>query len=63
MIWRERIGGEHYSSPLFAAGEDYLVLAGGQFDEGFNASPAVAGNAMILRTETRLYCIEAGAAR
>lgn len=40
-----------------AAGE-YKELAVNQLDAGFMASPAVAGNALILRTKTHLYRVE-----
>ena len=34
------------------------MLAVNQLDDGFMASPAVAGKALILRTKTHLYRIE-----
>jgi outer membrane protein assembly factor BamB len=36
----------------------WKVLAANRLADGFMASPAVAGNALILRTRTHLYCIE-----
>lgn len=36
----------------------YKPLGEGQFESGFMASPAVAGNALYLRSKTHLYCIE-----
>jgi hypothetical protein len=36
----------------------YEVLARNTLDDGFMASPAVLGNAFILRTKTHLYRIE-----
>ena len=73
-VWRERLGGDYWASPLYAAGKVYFsskqgkvvvisasrefqLLAENNFDGGFNASPAVAGNALILRSLTHLYCI------
>lgn len=73
-VWRERLGGNYWASPLYAAGKVYFsskqgkvvvisasrefqLLAENNFDGGFNASPAVAGNALILRSLTHLYCI------
>ena len=37
---------------------EYRELAVNQLDGGFMASPAVVGNAFLLRTETHLYRIE-----
>ena len=45
-------------APVVAASRDYQLLAENEFDAGFNASPAFAGNAMIVRTFTHLYRIE-----
>lgn len=74
-VWRERLGGNYVSSPIYAdgrlyccstqgetvvlrAGRAFEVLAENRLDDGFLASPAVAGNALILRTKTHLYRIE-----
>jgi outer membrane protein assembly factor BamB len=46
---------------VFRPGQKYEELATNQLDEGFMASPAVAGDALYLRTKTHLYRIEAGA--
>lgn len=43
---------------VLAAGRDYKELAMNELDSGFMASPAVSGNALILRTKTHLYRIE-----
>ena len=40
-------------------GREYKLLATNQLDDGFMASPAVAGNALYLRTKSHLYRIEA----
>ncbi len=37
---------------------EFNILAENELDEGFMASPAVAGKALILRTKTHLYRIE-----
>ncbi len=75
VVWRERLGGDYWASPLYAAGKIYFfskdgkvpivsasrefqLLAENNFEEGFNASPAVAGDALILRSFTHLYCID-----
>ncbi|WP_145371307.1 outer membrane protein assembly factor BamB family protein [Maioricimonas rarisocia] len=43
---------------ILAARPEYEVLAENHLDEGTMASPAVAGNALILRTDGHLYRIE-----
>ena len=75
MIWRARVSGKHWASPLYAGGNIYFfsmdgrvsvisagrafkLLARNEFDGEFIASGAVAGNALILRSLTHLYCIE-----
>ena len=40
-------------------GPTFEVLATNTLDDGFNASPALAGNAIYLRGHKYLYCIEA----
>jgi outer membrane protein assembly factor BamB len=40
------------------ASPTFEVLAGNQLDGGFMASPAVSGDALILRTKTHLYRVE-----
>jgi outer membrane protein assembly factor BamB len=74
-VWRQRLGGRHYASPIYARGriytfdvdgetrviaaeDEFRELARNRLDGGFRASPAVAGEALILRTETSLYRIE-----
>lgn len=73
--WRERIGGNYRSSPIYASGRiyfsslegkttvvaadrEYRELASNQLDDGFQASPAVAGNSLFLRSTTHLYRID-----
>jgi outer membrane protein assembly factor BamB len=43
---------------VIAPGEEYKKLAENKLDGGFMASPAVAGQALFLRTESHLYRIE-----
>jgi outer membrane protein assembly factor BamB len=43
---------------VIAPGREYHRLAVNRLDEGFMASPAVAGQAIFLRTKTDLYRIE-----
>jgi outer membrane protein assembly factor BamB len=38
--------------------KDWKLLATNKLDDGFMASPAVAGNALILRTRSHLYRVE-----
>ena len=75
LVWKGRVGGNHWASPLYAggniyffsmegrvsvisAGREFKLLARNEFDGEFIASGAVAGNALILRSRTHLYCIE-----
>ena len=46
------------TTTVLRAGRTFEVLATNDLDEGFMASPAVAGTALILRTKTHLYRIE-----
>jgi len=46
------------TTTVFAAGREYRELAVNQIDSELWASPAVAGNALLLRTKTHLYRIE-----
>ncbi|MFT4513309.1 MAG: outer membrane protein assembly factor BamB [Planctomycetota bacterium] len=41
-------------------GDVYKELASNQLDAGFMATPAVVGNAFVMRTRTHVYRIEAG---
>ncbi len=43
---------------VIAADREFRELAKNQLDHGFQASPAVYGNSLILRSTTSLYCIE-----
>ena len=44
--------------PVFEAGREFKLIAENKLDGGFNASPAVAGRSLILRSKTHLYRIE-----
>ncbi|MFC1715964.1 hypothetical protein ACFL6S_20005 [Candidatus Poribacteria bacterium] len=67
MVCRDRIRGEYWASPIYAAGKiysfskagkvsvisaarEFQLLAENEFDASFIASPAVAGNNIILRS-------------
>lgn len=47
--------GKKGTATVIEPGDEYRELAVNQLDGGFWASPAVAGNTLILRTETHLY--------
>jgi outer membrane protein assembly factor BamB len=49
---------EDGGSPVIEAGPKFHELASNKLDDGCMASPAVAGNALFLRTKTHLYRIE-----
>jgi outer membrane protein assembly factor BamB len=44
---------------VIAPEREFKLLGEGKFEDGFMASPAIAGNALFLRTKTALYRIEA----
>lgn len=43
---------------VLAPGREFKLLAANQFESGFNASPAIADNALFVRSFTHLYRIE-----
>lgn len=49
---------EDGKTTVIQAGREFKVLAENQLDNGFMASPAVAGNALFLRTRQHVYRIE-----
>jgi outer membrane protein assembly factor BamB len=49
---------EDGKATVIAAGREFKKLAESQLGDGFMASPAVSGNALFLRSRTRLYRIE-----
>jgi hypothetical protein len=51
---------EDGKTTVIEASRQLKVLGESQLDEGFMASPAIDGNAFILRTRTHLYRIEEG---
>jgi outer membrane protein assembly factor BamB len=42
---------------VLAIGKTFEIIAENRVDDGFMASPAVAGNNLFLRTKTHLYCV------
>ncbi len=51
---------EEGKTTVLAASDRFTKLAENQLEDGFMASPAVAGKALFLRTKTSLYRIEVG---
>jgi outer membrane protein assembly factor BamB len=49
---------EEGKTTVIEAGRQFRVLAENTLDDGFMASPAVAGNALYLRTKTAVYRVE-----
>ena len=49
--------------PVFKAGREFELVAENKLGDGFNASPAVAGRSLILRSKTHVYRIETPAAK
>ena len=77
-IWKLRLGGTHWASPVLLDGNLYFSSKEGQvivlpaskkrpeiaalnaLNGSFIASPAIAGDSLILRSTTHLYCLAAG---
>ncbi|MEM6470731.1 MAG: PQQ-binding-like beta-propeller repeat protein [Planctomycetota bacterium] len=77
-LWKMRLGGEYWASPILADGKLYFsskqgevtvleaaksnpqLHASNQLNAEFIASPAVAGNCLIMRSTTHLYCFANG---
>ena len=75
LVWQERLGGDFSSSPILAGqriycfdekGKGHVYSTDGKqlsvngLESGCLASPAVAGDDLIVRTRTALYCIGTG---
>jgi outer membrane protein assembly factor BamB len=60
IYWKDRIYfcSEEGKTTVIVAGREFKTLAVNQLDDGFMASPAVAGQALFLRTKSALYRIE-----
>lgn len=50
---------ENGKATAFAASREFKIIQENKLEEGFMASPAVAGQALYLRTKTHMYRIEA----
>ena len=77
-VWKKRLGGDHWASPLYAGGKLYFsskqgdvtvlpalreepeIVVRNELKGSFIASPAVAGESLILRSTTHLYCLTRG---
>lgn len=46
------------SAPVFAAAAEFKLLAENKFEEGFHSTPAIAHNAMFVRTRNHLYRVQ-----
>jgi outer membrane protein assembly factor BamB len=55
IYWFDRAG----LATIIKPGREFKVVATNKLDDGFMASPAVAGKALYLRTLTNLYRVEA----
>lgn len=51
-------GDDSSITTVVKAAREYIELAKNKFDDGFMASPAVTGKALILRTRSALYRVE-----
>lgn len=77
-LWKMRLGGNHWASPVLIDGKLYFSSKEGQvvvlpasksqpeiaarntLSGRFIASPAIAGDSIILRSTTHLYCLANG---
>jgi outer membrane protein assembly factor BamB len=50
--------GQNGLCPVLAAGREFKLLAENRLGDGYNASPAVVGKSLIVRSKTHLYRIE-----
>ncbi len=74
VVWRKRIGGGYYGSPVcvgnrlvalsregkavvLAASRNYELLGETDLGEASEATPAVAGGRLLLRTDSKLVCL------
>ncbi len=54
------VAGRDGATVVLAAGPELRVLAENQLDDGFDASPALAGRDLLLRGGSHLYCLSEG---
>ena len=58
---RVYLAGREGTTLVLEHGNEYKVLASNSLDEGFDASPAIAGDELYLRGSRHLYCLGAAA--
>ena len=46
------------ATAVIAAGDEFKLIATNILDDGFDASPAIVGNAIYLRGKKKIYCIQ-----
>ena len=51
------IAGRDGTTVVLAAGPEFKVIGENRLDDGFDASPALAGKDLLLRGRTHLYCL------
>ena len=51
-------GDDSHTTTVVKAAPEYIELAAYELDDGFMASPSVAGKALILRTRSAIYRVE-----
>jgi outer membrane protein assembly factor BamB len=49
---------EDGTTTVIAPEKEFKLLATNKLGEGFMATPAIAGNAIVLRTMNSVYCVE-----
>lgn len=54
---RVYVAGRNGTTTVLKRGPEFEVLATNSLDDGFDASPAIAGNELYLRGRRHLYCI------
>lgn len=60
---RVYLAGREGTTVVLEHGREFKVLAQNTLDEGFDASPAVAGGELYLRGSEHLYCLAEGGAK
>ncbi len=60
FFWQRKL--ERTDAPLllFGAGPEYKLLHKNSLDEMCMATPAIAGDRLLIRTLTKLYCLRKG---
>ncbi len=58
---RVYLAGRDGEVEVIEIGPEYKLLASNEFDDGFDASPAIVGNELYLRGRNHVYCFATGA--